>query len=186
MELSRQEYWNMLPFPSPGDLPDPGIKPRSPALQGDSLFSGSPGEHNAREITLNVLNCPRDERSGSLYQSCFKAAAWIHSSWLKATSRLIAVMRTTADRSGFQAWSLLEEQLLQAGVGVAAEGDTARIPATGEGSGWGGGASAGSDRWLHPEQPFPVFPGQRPSPQSILPSNYNWKKKKLFLCPQGR
>ena len=33
----RQEYWNRLPFPSPGDLPDPEIEPRSPALQVDSL-----------------------------------------------------------------------------------------------------------------------------------------------------
>ena len=36
MEFSRQEYWSGLPFPSPGDLPDPGIEPRSPALQADS------------------------------------------------------------------------------------------------------------------------------------------------------
>ena len=35
--FSRQEYWSGLPFPSPGDLPDPGIKPRSPVLQADSL-----------------------------------------------------------------------------------------------------------------------------------------------------
>ena len=35
--FSRQEYWSGLPFPSPGDLPDPGIKLRSPALQVDSL-----------------------------------------------------------------------------------------------------------------------------------------------------
>ena len=39
MEFSRQEYWSGLPFPSPGDLPDPGIKPKSPALQADSLPS---------------------------------------------------------------------------------------------------------------------------------------------------
>ena len=37
--FSRQEYWSGLPFPSPGDLPDPGIKPRSPALHADSLPS---------------------------------------------------------------------------------------------------------------------------------------------------
>ena len=37
MGFSRQEYWNGLPFPSPADLPNPGIKPRSPALQADSL-----------------------------------------------------------------------------------------------------------------------------------------------------
>ena len=39
MEFSRQEYWSGLPFPSPGDLPNPGIKPRSPALQADTLRS---------------------------------------------------------------------------------------------------------------------------------------------------
>ena len=41
----RREYWSGLPFPSPGDLPNPGIKPVSPALQGDSLLlshRGSP------------------------------------------------------------------------------------------------------------------------------------------------
>ena len=37
MGISKQEYWSRLPFPSPGDLPDPGIKLRSPALQADSL-----------------------------------------------------------------------------------------------------------------------------------------------------
>ena len=37
MEFSRQEYWSGLPFPFPGDGPDPGIEPRSPALQADSL-----------------------------------------------------------------------------------------------------------------------------------------------------
>ena len=37
--FSRQEYWSGLPFPSPGDLPDPGIEPRSPALQADALTS---------------------------------------------------------------------------------------------------------------------------------------------------
>ena len=35
MEFSRQEYWSGVPFPSPGDLPDPGIEPRSSALQAD-------------------------------------------------------------------------------------------------------------------------------------------------------
>ena len=38
-DFSRQEYWSGLPFHSPGDLPDPGIESRSPALQADSLLS---------------------------------------------------------------------------------------------------------------------------------------------------
>ena len=45
MEFSRQEYWSVLPFCSPGDLPDPGIKPGSSALQADALPSEPPGKH---------------------------------------------------------------------------------------------------------------------------------------------
>ena len=44
MEFSRQEYWSGLPFPSPGDLPNTGIEPRSPALQADALLSELPGK----------------------------------------------------------------------------------------------------------------------------------------------
>ena len=42
MEFFRQEYWSRLPFYSPGDLPNPGIEPWSPALQADSLPSEPP------------------------------------------------------------------------------------------------------------------------------------------------
>ena len=51
MEFSRQEYWSGLPVPSPGDLPDPGIKPRSPALQADSL----PSEPQGKPIILPTI-----------------------------------------------------------------------------------------------------------------------------------
>ena len=44
MGFSRQEYWSGVPFPSPGDLPDPGIEPPSPALQADTLPSEPPGK----------------------------------------------------------------------------------------------------------------------------------------------
>ena len=44
MGFSRQEYWSGLPFPSPGDLPDPGIEPRSPTFQADALTSEPPGK----------------------------------------------------------------------------------------------------------------------------------------------
>ena len=43
MGFSRQEYWSGLPFPSPEDLPNPGIEPRSPALEADALTSEPPG-----------------------------------------------------------------------------------------------------------------------------------------------
>ena len=44
MGFSRQEYWSGLPFSSPGDLPNSGIEPRSPALQANSLPSEPPGK----------------------------------------------------------------------------------------------------------------------------------------------
>ena len=44
MGFPREEYWRELPFPPPGDLPDPGIEPRSPALQALSLLFEPPGK----------------------------------------------------------------------------------------------------------------------------------------------
>ena len=44
MDFSRQEYWRGLPCPLPGNLPNPGIKPESPALQVDSLLPEPPGK----------------------------------------------------------------------------------------------------------------------------------------------
>ena len=57
MEFSRQESWSGLPFPSPGDLPDSGIKPESPALQADSLLS-EPQDYSLRQSStlLQILN----------------------------------------------------------------------------------------------------------------------------------
>ena len=46
MGFSRQEYSSELPFPSPGDLPNPGIEPRSPALWANALLSEPPGKSN--------------------------------------------------------------------------------------------------------------------------------------------
>ena len=54
MEFSRQEYWSGLPSPSPGDLPDPGIEPGSPALQADSLPSEPLGK--VKDFALNKYN----------------------------------------------------------------------------------------------------------------------------------
>ena len=52
----RQAYWSGLPFPSPGDLPDTGIKPRSPALQADSLLSEPLGyKYNDRMSNLTAI-----------------------------------------------------------------------------------------------------------------------------------
>ena len=58
MEFSRLEYWNGLPFPSPGDLPKPAIELRSPTLQADSLPSEPPGNmlgnYFQNVLTINI------------------------------------------------------------------------------------------------------------------------------------
>ena len=51
MGFSRQEYWSGLPFPSPGDLPDPGIEPGSPALEADALTFEPPGKPYVRSMS---------------------------------------------------------------------------------------------------------------------------------------
>ena len=63
MGFSRQEYWSGLPFPSPGELPDPGIEPRSPALQADALTSEPPGKPTLQqENRLNEKPRHRNEQ----------------------------------------------------------------------------------------------------------------------------
>ena len=54
--FSRQEYWSGLPFPSPSDLPNPGIEPRSPTLQADTLPSEPPGSPG-----IPLLPCKHQE-----------------------------------------------------------------------------------------------------------------------------
>ena len=60
MGFSRQGYWSGLPFPSPGDLSDTGIEPRSPALQADALPSEPPGKP---QYCLKLINKKNSSRS---------------------------------------------------------------------------------------------------------------------------
>ena len=60
-EFSRQEYWSGLPFPSPGDLPNPGIKPRYPALWADALLSEPPGNPEFQGQVQTVANQGKGE-----------------------------------------------------------------------------------------------------------------------------
>ena len=73
MGFSRQEYWSELPFPPPQDLPNPGIEPRSPALQADALPSEPPGKPNG-------LQGPSDLGRESRWIGPLVCCVW---SWLK-------------------------------------------------------------------------------------------------------
>ena len=55
MRFSRQEYWSGLPFPSPGDLPNSGIEPGSPAFQADALNTEPPGKPSVIQIFFYVF-----------------------------------------------------------------------------------------------------------------------------------
>ena len=69
MEFSRQGYWSGLPFPSPGDLPNPGIEPGSPALHVDSLPSEPPRKPVSYLRSLDKLlkmgSVPRRQKKSS-------------------------------------------------------------------------------------------------------------------------
>ena len=67
MDFSRPEYWSELPFPSQGDLPNPGFEPRSAALQVDSLPDKTPGKPN-----IIVQSCPFSVRLIGLKICFFK------------------------------------------------------------------------------------------------------------------
>ena len=85
--FSRQEYWNGLLYPPPGDLPKLGIEPRSPALQADSLPSESPGKPKNKVGSLSLLQriFPTQESNWALlyckwilYQLSYKGIPKIH------------------------------------------------------------------------------------------------------------
>ena len=76
MEFSRQEYWSGLPFPSPGDLPDPGTEPRSPALQADALPSEPPGTHLVLTGAMDLKLSAAAQTSHALNGHIFKTPAF--------------------------------------------------------------------------------------------------------------
>ena len=55
MGFSRKEYWSGLPFHSPGDLPNPGIEPRSPTLQADALLPEPPGKSKTKKCKKKMF-----------------------------------------------------------------------------------------------------------------------------------
>ena len=74
MTFSRQEYWSGLPFPSPGDLPDPGIEPQSPTLKADALQSEPPGQScKLININLETIHTSHGLQNLKLWASCLNS-----------------------------------------------------------------------------------------------------------------
>ena len=96
MELSRQEYWSGLPFPTPGDLPDPGIKPKSPSLAG-GFFTTAPvlgWPKSSFRFFHKVLGKNRNKLFGQLYRT------WIPSRYCYCLLLPAAVPIHTPDGGG--------------------------------------------------------------------------------------
>ena len=78
MGFSRQEHWSGLPFPSPGDLPDPGIEPRSPALQADAFTSELPRKpKNTRVVAISYSRRSSRPRNQTCVSCIFCIGRWI-------------------------------------------------------------------------------------------------------------
>ena len=95
MEFSREEYCSGLPFPSPGDLPDPGIKSRSPALQADSLPSEPPGKpsitlERVAQLCLTLCDPIDCSPAGSSVHGILQARIleWVAISFSRGSSKL--------------------------------------------------------------------------------------------------
>ena len=110
LRFPKREYWSGLPFPSPGDLPDSGIEPTSPALQEDSLRTEPPGKLKARAFLedeamgrwgpLEAVTCPRKSlMSLALLSTSRRARASAQSSKLDTITKRPPGRHTLPSRS---------------------------------------------------------------------------------------
>ena len=91
MEFSRQEYWSGWPFPSPGDLPDPGIKTRAPALQADSLPIELPPaifiKDHQELFCVSVIPAEKLSRPGRPLIFCGRCFQEVSEFWVKSSDQ---------------------------------------------------------------------------------------------------
>ena len=124
MEFSRQEYWSGLPFPSPGDLPNPGIEPGSPVLQADALPSEPPGKSiriysNARFSYLMYHRQPDPLREDTAFESESEVAQscpTIATPWTVACTRVLCPWDRPGKTTGVGCHFLLQGIFLTQGL----------------------------------------------------------------------
>ena len=101
MDFFRQEYWSGLPFPSPGDLPDPEVKPMPPALAGGFFITEPPEKPNEE---INAINKKQ-------YWAC-QVAQWqriclqVQETWVRSLGQEDTLEKEMATCSGILAWKI--------------------------------------------------------------------------------
>ena len=118
MEFSRQEHWSGLPFPSPGDLPNPGIEPGSPALQADALPSEPPGKPMVCKLCFNKdchRNCKSwDREKARCYDLEKRAIEVLRGRWIKPRQKTLCFSHQNPSFCGYAqfSWENLGLQLV--------------------------------------------------------------------------
>ena len=124
MEFSRPECWSEQPFPSPGDLPNQGIKPRFPALQADSLPAEPPGKPNTGVSSLSLLQrilLTQESNQGLLY--CRQILYQL--SYQGSIEHIVYSIQDTATHSSILSWRIpMERGAWWVTVHGVAESDT--------------------------------------------------------------
>ena len=117
LEFSRREYWSGLPFPSPGNLPNPGTEPRSPTLQADALTSEPP-----EGIPVELFQILKDDAVKVLHSICqqnWKTQQWPQD-WKRSVFILIPKKGNAKECSNYHTIALISHaskvmlQILQA------------------------------------------------------------------------
>ena len=103
MGFSRQEYWSRLSFPSPRDLPNPGIELGCPALQVDSLLSEAPEKPS---LNLVIFRSPYSDIWASLVAQRLKRLPAMRETWVRSLGWEDLVEKEMATHSSILAWRI--------------------------------------------------------------------------------
>ena len=194
--FSRQEYWSGLPCPPPGDLPDPGTEPRSPALQADSLPAELPGKpHGGPAAAAKLLqSCPTQwdpidsSPPGSPVPGILQARTleWVAISFSKAGKWKVKVKSLSRVRLSATPWTAPHQVALssvQFSLSVVSdslrshESQHTRPPCPSP-TPWVHSNSCPSSQWCHPDISSSVVPfSSCPQP---LPASESFPMSQLF------
>ena len=136
MEFSRQEYWIGLPFPCPGDLPNPGIKPGSPTLQADALPSGPPGKPSSVQFShsfvsnslrphgLQHARPPYPSPTPGVYSNSCPLSRWCHPTILSFVITFSSHFQSFPASESFQ----MSQLFASGGQNIGASASTSVLP----------------------------------------------------------